>query len=169
MASANCLAARAPPPPRAVSIVNQVGSPVNEPPSAAPTPVGLRFELFVEDVEASVRFYSSTLGLEPPATWSPNGYVPISAGVVAIGVQQLTNLPTSHHFSPRHLAGPRGVGLEIVIEVDDVDRAHTKAAPHAERCGGRVEPLSDQPWGLRDFRLIDPDGYYVRITSRRRR
>ena len=132
------------------------------------TPVGLRFELFVQDVQASIRFYSSTLGLKPPPTWSPDGYVPISAGAVTIGVQHVGNLPAGHHFSPRHLTGPHGVGLEIVVEVDDVDLAYTTAALHAERCGGLVEPLTDQTWGLRDFRLVDPDGYYVRITSHRR-
>jgi|SRR5664279_4856187 len=147
------------------TIVGWVSNPANEPRSGAPTLAGLRFELFVQDVERSVCFYSSTLGLEPPATWSPEGYVPIRAGVVTIGVQHLANLPAEHHFSPSRLAGPRGVGLEIVVEVDDVDLAYANAAAHAERCGGSVEPLDDQPWGLRDFRLVDPDGYYVRVTS----
>jgi lactoylglutathione lyase len=27
-----------------------------------------------------------------------------------------------------------------------------------------VELLCDRPWGLRDFRVVDPDGYYLRIT-----
>jgi len=152
----------------ALTTVNRMNSPENEPRLPTPTPVGLRFELFVHDVESSVRFYRLTLGLEPPGTWSPDGYVPLRAGVVTIGVQHLANLPTGHHFSPSRLAGPRGVGLEIVIEVNDVDLAHATAASHAEHCGGSVEPLADQPWGLRDFRLIDPDGCYVRITSQRR-
>jgi hypothetical protein len=26
------------------------------------------------------------------------------------------------------------------------------------------EPLQLRPWGLYDFRLTDPDGYYLRIT-----
>jgi lactoylglutathione lyase len=147
------------------TIIVSVSIPVNEPRAGASTLVGLRFELFVQDVERSVRFYSSTLGLEPPTTWSPDGYVSISAGVVKIGVQHLANLPAGHHFSPSRLAGPRGVGLEIVVEVDDVDLAYANAAACAERCGGSVEPLDDQPWGLRDFRLVDPDGYYVRVTS----
>lgn len=142
-----------------MTTVGRVSSPETEPRSSRPpTPVGLRFELFVEDVEVSVRFYRSTLGLEPPATWSPDGYVSLKAGVVTIGVQHLSKLPAGHHFSPGRLAGPCGVGLEIVIEVDDVDLAHATAAPHAERCGGGVEPLAQRPWGLRDFRLIDPDG-----------
>ena len=34
--------------------------------------LGLRFELFVDDVEASVSFYGATLGLVPPENWSPD-------------------------------------------------------------------------------------------------
>ncbi|MHB1739908.1 MAG: VOC family protein [Actinomycetes bacterium] len=130
-------------------------------------PVGLRFELFVDDVEMSVQFYSATLGLAPPPSWSAEGYVPLQAGAVTIGVQQHTKLPSDHHFSPGHLSGPRGVGLEIVIEVDDVDHAYVLASAEAERHHGRIEPLADRRWGTRDFRLVDPDGYYVRVTSRR--
>lgn len=130
-------------------------------------PLGLRFELFVDDVEASVRFYGATLRLAPPTNWSPDSYVPLRAGAVTVGVQNHTKLPVEHHFSPAHLAGPRGVGLEIVIEVDDVDRAYAFARPEAERHGGRIEPISERPWGARDFRPVDPDGYYVRVTSRR--
>lgn len=46
----------------------------------------------------------------------------------------------------------------------------------AERPGGyqrvrsegwpRSAELRRQPWGLTDFRLLDPDGYYWRVTSR---
>lgn len=131
-------------------------------------PVGLRFELFVDDVGASVNFYASTLGLAPPHDWSADGYVALRSGAVTIGVQHHGNLPAGHQFAPERLAGSRGVGLEIVIEVDDVDRVAARARRHAADHGGRYEPLSDQPWGLRDFRLVDPDGYYLRITSHRR-
>jgi len=130
-------------------------------------PLGLRFELFVDDVEASVRFYGATMNLAPPETWSPDGYVPLRAGALTIGIQLRTNLPVDHHFSPERLAGPRGVGLEIVVEVDDVDRAYALASLEAGRHRGQVEPLRERPWGTRDFRLIDPDGYYLRVTSRR--
>ena len=29
-----------------------------------------------------------------------------------------------------------------------------------------LSPLTTRPWGLTDFRLADPDGYYLRLTSR---
>jgi lactoylglutathione lyase len=128
-------------------------------------PVGLRFELFVEDVERSVAFYGAVLGLRPAAGYDPQGYVPVSAGAVRIGLQRRTALSADHHFRPSHFAGPRGVGVEIVVEVDDVDAAFTQAREAAVNRGGRVEPLATRPWGQTDFRLIDPDGYYVRVTS----
>lgn len=130
-------------------------------------PVGVRFELFVDDVERSVAFYAAALGLQPPAGYDPQGYVPVSAGKVRIGLQRRSALPAEHHFRPAHLAGPRGVGVEIVIEVDDIDAAFAGARDAAPACGGQVEPLAVRPWGQTDFRLIDPDGYYVRVTSAR--
>jgi uncharacterized glyoxalase superfamily protein PhnB len=54
-------------------------------------------------------------------------------------------------------------GAELVLEVDDVDAAHQRAAGSGWPIAGGV---TEQPWGLRDFRLFDPDGYYVRVTSR---
>jgi uncharacterized glyoxalase superfamily protein PhnB len=54
-------------------------------------------------------------------------------------------------------------GVELVLEVDDVvaERDQVTAA------GWPItEDLHDRPWGLRDFRVLDPAGYYLRITDR---
>jgi len=125
----------------------------------------LRFELFVDDVEASVRFYEAVLSLTPPPTYDPDGYVPVGGGAVTIGLQRHAALPASHHFRPDGFKGPRGVGVEIVVEVDDVQAAFTRAAGAVTKQGGQIEQLEAQPWGRTDFRVIDPDGYYVRVTS----
>jgi lactoylglutathione lyase len=127
--------------------------------------VGVGFELFVNDVERSLAFYAAALGLQPPLGYDPLGYVPVSAGRVRIGLQRHSALPAEHHFRPAHFSGPRGVGVEIVIEVDDVDAAFAGARDAAVAQGGQVEPLAARPWGQTDFRLIDPDGYYIRVTS----
>ena len=128
-------------------------------------PVGLRFELFVDDVERSLAFYGAALGLQPSPGYDSNGYVPISAGNVRIGLQRHSALPAEHHFRPAYFAGPRGVGVEIVIGVDDVHAAFARAQDAVAAHGGQFEPLAARPWGQTDFRLIDPDGYYVRVTS----
>ena len=63
--------------------------------------------------------------------------------------------------SRARVAGARGAGVEIVLEIPDVDAA----AEAAVEAGYRLaEPVRERPWGLRDFRVVDPDGYYLRIT-----
>jgi lactoylglutathione lyase len=57
----------------------------------------------------------------------------------------------------------RGPGMEIVVEVDDVEGCQERVASSGHPI---LEPLRDRPWGLRDFRISDPDGYYLRVTSR---
>jgi lactoylglutathione lyase len=67
------------------------------------------------------------------------------------------------YFTRAKLASDRDAGVEIVLEVDDVLEFH-------ERAGASGHPVLHasqvRPWGLTDFRITDPDGYYLRITSR---
>ncbi len=56
---------------------------------------------------------------------------------------------------------PRGYGTEVVLTVPDV-------ADYYERFRGRpcvVAPLATRAWGLKDFRVVDPAGFYVRFTD----
>jgi lactoylglutathione lyase len=56
-----------------------------------------------------------------------------------------------------------GVGTETVLEVDDLadERSRVMAAGWPLE-----EDLQVRPWGLTDFRILDPAGYYLRISSR---
>jgi lactoylglutathione lyase len=129
---------------------------------------GSRFELFVTDLDRAVHFYAVTLGFA--ATRRESDYVALSNGEVAIGLGLIAGLPSNHYFQEGWQSDIRpGRGVEIVIEVDDVNAFFTKASDGIGDSGGRIEDIADQPWGLRDFRVIDPDGYYVRITDRKSR
>ena len=56
----------------------------------------------------------------------------------------------------------RGARVEVVLEVEDLDAAREQI----EAAGYPIaEAATDRPWGLRDFRLLDPDGYYLRVTT----
>jgi len=110
----------------------------------------LRFELFVDDVEVSIRFYQAVLGLNPPPTYDPDGYVPVSDGAVTIGLQQHTALPPGHHFRPEDFKGPRGVGVEIVVEVNDVV----------------VRTLDDSAWREAELVEVGPDRIRLRWMDR---
>jgi lactoylglutathione lyase len=60
-----------------------------------------------------------------------------------------------------------GLGVEIVLEVDDIGGFFKRAEAQVRNRGGQIQALTAQPWGFRDFRVIDPDGYYVRVTESR--
>jgi uncharacterized glyoxalase superfamily protein PhnB len=55
----------------------------------------------------------------------------------------------------------RGYGVEVVLMVTDVESYYRKVKEFATV----ISPLSLRPWGLKDFRVVDPFGYYLRITS----
>ncbi len=120
-------------------------------------PASLRCELFPADLDATVRFYRDVLAFDVVRD-DRDGEIPYLAlrrGAVHVGVVA----------SGAAASGPRRppVGVELVLEVDDLaaDRARVAAS------GWPVEEdVTPRPWGLTDFRLVDPDGYYWRITDR---
>ena len=113
----------------------------------------LRMELFVQDMDASIAFYTTMLGFE--LTRRSEDYASLRRGTVIIGLGPIEKLRSS---------GPAvGVGVEIVLELDDVP-ALVAVHEHCRAAGIVVEALQPRPWGLQDFRVSDPDGYYLRIT-----
>ena len=124
----------------------------------------LRLELFVEDMDAAIDFYTRVVGFELVRN-EPDNYASLRNGNVILGLGPVSKLPAQGGYFTRDIADQRrGLGVEIVLEVDDVDAWHRRVL-----ASGRpvFEPLQERPWGLRDFRIVDPDGYYLRITSRR--
>lgn len=123
----------------------------------------LRIELFVADVAASADFYRRVLGFAVER--QEGGYASVRNGDVLLGLAAIDDLP------PEAPAGPsqgsvrrgRGAGVEIVLEVDDLAACHEAVLTAGQTLSA---PLSERPWGLTDFRLTDPDGYYIRVTDR---
>jgi catechol 2,3-dioxygenase-like lactoylglutathione lyase family enzyme len=140
------------------SVTAAVGDEVSEKPPG----MTLRLELFVSDMEKSIDFYTSVLGFERQKG-QPN-YVPVRSGSVLIALGPAAGLPSKHHFNPEVQSGRRGLGVEIVLEVDDVKATFEKVKASGYK--GILSPLQKRPWGATDFRVADPDGYYLRITSR---
>ncbi|MFA9428615.1 VOC family protein [Egicoccus sp. AB-alg2] len=122
----------------------------------------LQVELFVDDVERSVGFYCRVLDFERVAKdGASRDYVAVRRGDAVIGIGRAGMLPDDHPAARVEGQAP-GRGVELVLEVDDVEAA----CEHAQAAGATLATgLGDQPWGRRDFRLLDPDGYYVRVTS----
>jgi heme-degrading monooxygenase HmoA/predicted enzyme related to lactoylglutathione lyase len=116
----------------------------------------LRVELFVADLDVSTRFYCEVLGFR--AVRSEPGYRSLERGTILLGLGPETTARLRD-------GAPRGHGVELVLEIDGgpdaVDALHRRVVEAGVDVA--ADP-ADQPWGLRDFRLEDPDGYYLRVT-----
>jgi len=121
-------------------------------------PMTLRFELFPQDVGRAVDFYVAVLGFEVERDERADAepYGAVGRDQVRIGFAGRTDVRDRGARRPP-------TGVELVLEVDDLDaeRARVMAA------GWPIDTdVQSRPWGLRDFRLTDPDGYYLRLTER---
>jgi lactoylglutathione lyase len=134
------------------------GRPGDEPaPLESP---GIVVELFVHDVEASIGFYRA-LGFE--VARRVEDFVHLRRGEIRLSLQGDAHaIAGPHYFTPHIQQFPRGTGVEISIQVADVDAEYIRAKTAGLNI---VKGMQDRPWGARDFRVVDPDGYFLRVTS----
>jgi lactoylglutathione lyase len=119
--------------------------------------MNLRIELFPQDLDAFFDFYTNVLRflVDRDERHAPIPYVSVHRDAVRIGA-----VLSSVQASPEHRIPP--TGIEIVLEVEDLDAERETIVS----LGWPLETdIVARPWGLRDFRLRDPDGYYLRFTT----
>lgn len=120
----------------------------------------LRLELFVKSVPESMAFYRGVLGFET-VSYQPDSYSVFRRGEIQIALQEFVHLADDHPLKP--LGGERlGLGVEIVLEVDDLDALYAQVLAAGWPIAGH---LARRPWGSRDFRVLDPDGFYIRLND----
>jgi lactoylglutathione lyase len=124
----------------------------------------VRLEVFVDGLRASLAFYRRVLGFEP-GPGVVGDYVPLVQGSVRIALNLRSALPDGHPLRMTARERP-GLGVEIVLEVDAVGAMCQHVVSQGWPLAAELKP---QPCGLTDFRVSDPDGYYWRVTSRRKR
>lgn len=116
-------------------------------------------ELFVSDVARSVAFYEA-LGFRIAV--QRGDWVLLDLKGARLALQGDARAVAGPHYFSGHIAQePRGVGVEVPIEVADVDAVLGRARD----LRAVVDEVRDRPWGARDFRVADPDGYYLRFTT----
>ena len=128
-------------------------------PEPAQLTATLRCEIFPVDLDATADFYTRVLGFSivRDARHDREPYLALRRGQVRLGAAQRPE--------PSDPAARRPpVGVEFVLEVDDLRAERDNLAS----AGWQVaDEITERPWGLQDFRVLDPDGYYWRITTRR--
>lgn len=105
--------------------------------------------VLVRDLDRSIEFYSK-LGFS--LTRTDNGFAELRWESHALFLSEQPDLPPPPEV-------PRS---NLRVMVPDVDRYWTLAREMAIPI---PEPISDRSYGLRDFTLVDPDGFGIRFAS----
>jgi catechol 2,3-dioxygenase-like lactoylglutathione lyase family enzyme len=120
--------------------------------------VDAKFELFVTDPAEAIRFYEA-LGFDV-AHQKAEGYSTLQS------VDTVVALSPVPWWLPLRLARflrYPPIGTELVFYTDRLESLHRELS----EAGYDPGAIALQSWGDRDFRLTDPDGYYVRLSEGR--
>lgn len=118
------------------------------------------WEIYVDDLGATELFYTEIVGLQ--VIRRLEDFLVLQTGSAKIHICCKT-------FAPEYLKDAEpiqnlGSKVEFCFEVEDVAEVYTRV----QAVGYPIfEPIKEQDWGKTDFRLIDPNGAYIRITSPR--
>jgi lactoylglutathione lyase len=114
--------------------------------------------LTVNDLQASVAWYRDVLGFTVAEEYQSDGKV--------MGVRLIAGSATFLLGQDDFAKGrdrQKGAGQRLYCETgQDVDQL---AATIKERGGKLSQEPTDQPWGARDFAIVDPDGFIISIMT----
>lgn len=122
-------------------------------------------ELHVPDFVLAKNFYGK-LGfkiIREESSQDENGYLMLKKDSSIIcfwsGNEMVWQQPYFKTF-PKNTK--RGYAVEIVIMIDNIEEFYNEVKKFAKI----VEELKYKSWGLKDFRVEDPFGFYIRFTQK---
>jgi uncharacterized glyoxalase superfamily protein PhnB len=114
--------------------------------------------LTVNDIQASITWYRDVLGFTPVEEYQQEGKV-VGARLTAGAIEILL---TQDNFA-KGRDRQKGAGFRLYLTTaQNVDQL---AAAIRERGGQLTQEPTDQPWGARDFAVVDPDGFNISIST----
>ncbi|HEY8090100.1 MAG TPA: VOC family protein [Polyangiaceae bacterium] len=119
-------------------------------------------ELYVEDTRYYLRIFRDALGLE--VVRDEGDWVELRSSHGTVILNRFDDPDPGHPFAHYRDAPRRGVGVEIGIVCDGL-RDKWEKARRLEGCD--VSEIVTQEWGMTDFRILTPHGYYLRVTTPR--
>jgi len=112
----------------------------------------------VNDIEKSVAWYRDVLGFIVNDRWEQEGRL---AGVEMMAGSVSFMLSQDDWKKGRDRAKGEGVRIHcMTVQAVDVLGRQIK-----ERGGALAQEPRDEPWGMRDFAVVDPDGYKITIAA----
>jgi hypothetical protein len=119
-------------------------------------------ELYVEDPAYYVRIFRDALGFQ--VLRDEGTYVELGSSRGMVILNAFEDADAGHPFEHYRQEKRRGIGVEIGIVVD-ADRLEPtwQAARRIDGCV--VSDVVAQEWGMTDYRILTPHGYYLRVTT----
>lgn len=106
--------------------------------------------LMVHDVNASLKFYEQVLGLQRRLT-VPERDPYVFVSLVASDVEIFLNQDQSE-------GKPKAGGISLYMELEGLDQLLDRVQQH----GVKIEiALNETFYGMREFAVLDPDGYMI--------
>lgn len=112
----------------------------------------------VRDVAETIRFYTDILGFEGQVLAEDNSYGSVRRGGAAMDL-----LATDDADALRATA----TNIALAVWVEGLDDLYAELKPMLDTLPeGRVRPPFDQPYGVREFHVKDPDGCLLFFAER---
>ena len=119
-------------------------------PAASITPM-----LTVRGAATAVEFYAQAFGAaEEERFTAPTGHVVIRLSIDGLAFFLVDENPDAFNLSPESLGGT-SVRMNLMVDDPDAVAARAIAAGATE-----LFPVGDQPYGLRQGRVVDPSGHH---------
>ena len=111
--------------------------------------------LTVKSAVAAIEFYRDAFDAAEQARFTaPTGHVVAEMAIDGLRFFVVDENPAAFNLSPASLDGTT---VRINLIVDDPD---TTAARAIRAGASEIFPVADQPYGLRQGRVADPDGHH---------
>ncbi|MFE8696061.1 VOC family protein [Cytobacillus sp. FJAT-53684] len=119
-----------------------------------------RVELYVKDIEESVNFYQNMIGLDLYGRGKRGAR--FNFDCFSLLLTSESALGDKHYFKNKAISDIKGNGFELIIVVDKLEKVYQRFLDNNYPIEVEVEKY---PWEMRGFKVADPDGYFIRITS----
>jgi PhnB protein len=112
--------------------------------------------LTVRDAAKAIEFYGRAFGAREVATAvrSPSGQIVAQLAIDGQRFFVVDENPAAYNVSPTTL---NGTSVRLNLVVDDPDAVAARAVAAGATL---VFPIADQPYGMRQGRVADPDGHH---------
>ena len=125
-------------------------------------------ELIVFNFVQSFMFYTQVLGFDKLYGRPEEGFAFLSRNGAELMIDQRSTTG-ERDWVAAELAFPFGRGMNLEIEVENVDMLHESCIRH----GARIFMETEEKWyrrdalllGVRQFIVMDPDGYLLRLSQ----